>query len=682
MPKIRGAGAAAQQAVAGGGSLGESDLISIQIIQPTPNISPTCSLRSFSGEGPTAESLIINSSGGGSSGSGGGADGTSPPSLTFPVAPASPSTSSLKRPSAISKHDRRVSFSEDSVDQEDGSASASATAPVAGATDRSSAGSSTGGSGIGTGTALHPASPNRLHPTHGGGGGSAAGSGGTVIAVPVAGAATVVGPPGPPGSIPFMNYLQVPGQQPTLSFVVPQQLSPEAKMAQTSPQARRRRQTRLMKAGSFCSIHSEGDGDIFGPSGELLAPHTIKARKAQYQLSSSGDSSDLDPGERDALLLKEGAAASDGSGAGSEHHHHHHHSTNPKTFDPLSEYSEFQQDDCRSDISDLFGNEASPLLAKGAAGGPGAAPTQCQGQAPAQLQAQGTLSDQGSIRSLSIDQEELVLVQIETGAERATTVDLSRVTARQEKQVQKGGSVDRKDPPPINNPEYDEIMQHKIKVKEQEEEEESDSETEEEEGEGGEKAKKPAQEDDQQEPYDSSSCSISMGSDTNDQSSHQITVPVTIEHPPPEMRFATPSMTDEGSASAAAPAAPPNPAPPTAQTDSGLDTEEIVPASPQQVPPEAEAAAAAAAGDDEDDSIRMVLVRDIGVQVCGDSPNLNSTRRFPHHFQPAAAALEDGAAADKRRGKGKDKAEGRAPKAIMEESTIGPNDTFPTEILF
>ena len=34
---------------------------------------------------------------------------------------------------------------------------------------------------------------------------------------------------------------------------------------------------------------------------------------------------------------------------------------------------------------------------------------------------------------------------------------------------------------------------------------------------------------------------------------------------------------------------------------------------------------------EEEELVRLVLVRDIGVQVCGDSPNLNSTRRFPHH---------------------------------------------------
>ena len=89
---------------------------------------------------------------------------------------------------------------------------------------------------------------------------------------------------------------------------------------------------------------SEGDSsDIFGPTGELLqlidddqadgerAASTSK-RFLQPTSSSSGDSN---PNE---LLL------SSAPGGGSSH----------KSFDPLSEYSEFAVDnDCRSDISDL-----------------------------------------------------------------------------------------------------------------------------------------------------------------------------------------------------------------------------------------------------------------------------------------------------------------------------------------
>ena len=101
---------------------------------------------------------------------------------------------------------------------------------------------------------------------------------------------------------------------------------------------------------------------------------------------------------------------------------------------------------------------------------------------------------------------------------------------------------------------------------------------------------------------------------------------------------------------------PPVPRQDTLHTDSGLDTEEIVPASPPRPPeqlvgrpncpksaqadeqrknyqPAAAASVSAipalGGGGDEDviiDGVRMVLVRDIGVQVCGDSPLLNSTR--------------------------------------------------------
>jgi hypothetical protein len=151
----------------------------------------------------------------------------------------------------------------------------------------------------------------------------------------------------------------------------------------------------------------------------------------------------------------------------------------------------------------------------------------------------------------------------------------------------------------------------------------------------------------------------------------QITVPVTIEHPPPEMRGAT---------SLSPPLPPPLRPPPIARqetlhTDSGLDTEEIVPASPQReviaapiivpaAPPTPVAAVVALAtvaipaglhtltylpesypdyvflGDEVVDGVRMVLVRDIGVQVCGDSPSLNLTRRFPRPQQQPEQQLQ------------------------------------------
>ena len=105
---------------------------------------------------------------------------------------------------------------------------------------------------------------------------------------------------------------------------------------------------RLLKSGSFCSMFSsEGDsGDIFGPTGELLQlidddddeAATIERalppskRRLQPASSSSGDSN---PNEL--------VSSTTGGGGNST-----------KSFDPLSEYSEFAMDnDCRSDISDL-----------------------------------------------------------------------------------------------------------------------------------------------------------------------------------------------------------------------------------------------------------------------------------------------------------------------------------------
>ena len=96
---------------------------------------------------------------------------------------------------------------------------------------------------------------------------------------------------------------------------------------------------------------SEGDsGDIFGPTGELLqlidddddeAAAIERAlppskRRLQPASSSSGDSN---PHE----LVSRVPGGGDSSRR-----------TSTKSFDPLSEYSEFAVDnDCRSDISDL-----------------------------------------------------------------------------------------------------------------------------------------------------------------------------------------------------------------------------------------------------------------------------------------------------------------------------------------
>ena len=179
---------------------------------------------------------------------------------------------------------------------------------------------------------------------------------------------------------------------------------------------------------------------------------------------------------------------------------------------------------------------------------------------------------------------------------------------------------------------------------------------------------------DEGEGYISSSCSISMSSDL--ESSHQITVPVFVEPTPPEIRFpavapAVAMTTTTATASVVATEEPSSGLPPdlvlpdlgvllheggrppriahqeTMHTDSGLDTEDICPASPTNsrfsadIPPLDSPSPKGGGFDDarrafderrtvtgfEDESLRLVLVRDIGIQCCAESPNLNLHRR-------------------------------------------------------
>jgi hypothetical protein len=179
--------------------------------------------------------------------------------------------------------------------------------------------------------------------------------------------------------------------------------------------------------------------------------------------------------------------------------------------------------------------------------------------------------------------------------------------------------------------------------------------------------------------YISSSCSISMSSEP--ESSHQITVPVFIEPAPPEIRFLFEDEENGGGGSKAdnntgggavdshrqyttGATADGGGGPgeeddmsgllllggghgpasrlvhqETMHTDSGLDTEDICPASPTNSrysrsaspsPMKGGVVGHLATGEEEEEEqqhLRLVLVRDIGIQCCAESPNLSSNRR-------------------------------------------------------
>ena len=100
------------------------------------------------------------------------------------------------------------------------------------------------------------------------------------------------------------------------------------------------------------------------------------------------------------------------------------------------------------------------------------------------------------------------------------------------------------------------------------------------------------------------------------ESSHQITVPVFIEPAPPEIRF----YGDVSQHEVGGEREPRLVHQETLHTDSGLDTEEICPATPT-------GGRFSAGTVTESDNLRMVLVRDIGIQCSAESPNLNLHRR-------------------------------------------------------
>ena len=245
----------------------------------------------------------------------------------------------------------------------------------------------------------------------------------------------------------------------------------------------------------------------------------------------------------------------------------------------ISEYSEFNED-FFSSISELF-----------------------VGRQRGRLENQGTFSEQGSIRSLSIDQEEI-------------TFELPGMREEEEASIQASAS-----PHFLNVPSADDFA-NPSQVPELPHDNPP----------GGGFLRQPS---DDFEGYMSSSCSISMSSDI--ESSHQITVPVFIEPAPPEARH---EEDEEESGQVGSywrdDAANRLVHQETMHTDSGLDTEEICPASPYGGRYSAEDMLATSESPqcnkgsrhlEEEGALRMVLVRDIGIQCCAESPQLSTRGR-------------------------------------------------------
>ena len=133
-------------------------------------------------------------------------------------------------------------------------------------------------------------------------------------------------------------------------------------------------------------------------------------------------------------------------------------------------------------------------------------------------------------------------------------------------------------------------------------------------------------------------------------------MPVTIEHPPPEMRLETQPQKVEAGCQQVTPASiahhlGPSMACMTSTADSSAA--QVSCSGQQEVQKEAvEAMAVASLESSLEPGMKMVLVRDIGIQVSGDSPNLNLTRKFKpnsphhhhhhhHHHQKASSSKQD-----------------------------------------
>ena len=510
-----------------GHSAGQGPSIDIQVTQPTPNISPSASLRSITGDdqtntdiqaAPSNKVTVVSRttaiSATASNISTSKQTGTTMISNTPSIAPTSPSNfgeDSISEPTGVTplggnkRKDgvrRRVSFSGDETgDPDDNSAN------YAEGAETTSSMTSLGNKSADS-LCTSPTSARKRK----------AGPAGNILRTQL--------------TIPMtthsntMSYLQVPGQQ---SAMVPQTtvappLSPEAKRAQTSSQARNRRGTRLMKVGSFCSITSEGDGDIFEPTGELK----------ENEMDITWATSNYQP------IPSQSPATSEDKNVAS--------SRSPdmrKPSDPLSDYSEFLHDDCHSDISELFGHKSPNKLPSTST----RQSTDSSGENDHRVQ--GT-----SVYNFSIDQEDIVFIEVpykdrhQLPGQQAIqpTSSFSDCIENSSPRQQSFPIKDRKSrvdvgvqsPPPIpknGNQQPEEPKKHKK-------------------GSGDTKKRRRLNESKkesfimpditvhndgqaecevEEELYESSSCSISVGSDT--ESSHRvITVPVTIEHPPPEMR--------------------------------------------------------------------------------------------------------------------------------------------------
>lgn len=422
----------------------------------------------------------------------------------------------------------------------------------------------------------------------------------------------------------------MPGQQ-----LVAPHLTTDAVAAQTSPQARRRRSTRLMKTGSFCSLTSEGDGDIFNSEGTL---------RSTPEVASSSD---------------EVAGAMSITNRGSS----------SSKFDPLSDYSELQDDAC-SDISDMFVYQQPPFSAANAAS---VTPFSAANAASVTLSAanaasaeeipprtpfdaQGTLSEAASIDDITYDVPTVVNLHKKAQDESQETVLTS-------------------------------AEQHFLFASE--------------------------------DIYGSSSCSLSIGSSA-DMENQVITVPVTIEHPPPELRQprrqvpvpvpVQPSKA-EASCQQATPASiahhhqmRPNYVTARHHDSSGSSAATVVDyvtarrndsstvatvADVIQQEHNVEAMAVTGLESSLEPGMRMVLVRDIGIQVSGDSPNLNLARKFKsqhhhhhhrHHHASSTTASAAAAAPEMDTAVVHGGASGSSMSAIQHQDSLA--EQFPAEILF